>query len=86
MWPNADAYRAAELFGEVWSHDGSASGRHQLGGGVAAAMVRSTVRLRAAIERAEAEGTLRRGPATELRAALDESATGLRARPNRASA
>ena len=42
--------------------------------------------LRAAIERAEAEGTLRRGPAAELRAALDESTTGSRARPNRASA
>lgn len=42
--------------------------------------------LRAAIERAEAEGTLRRRPAAELRAALDEPTIGLRARPNRASA
>lgn len=41
--------------------------------------------LRAAIERAEAEGTLRRRPAAELRAALDEPTIGLRARPNRAS-
>jgi predicted transcriptional regulator of viral defense system len=42
--------------------------------------------LRAAIERAEAEGTLRRAPAAELRAALDKPATQLRARPKRASA
>jgi len=42
--------------------------------------------LRAAIERAEAEGMLRRAPAAELRAALDEPATQLRARPKRASA
>lgn len=42
--------------------------------------------LRAAIERAEAEGTLRRGSAAELRAALDETTAGLRARPKRASA
>ena len=42
--------------------------------------------LRAAIDRAEAEGTLRRAPAAELRAALDEPATGLKARPKRASA
>jgi predicted transcriptional regulator of viral defense system len=41
--------------------------------------------LRIAIERAEAEGTLRRGSATELRASLDEPATGLRARTKRAS-
>jgi predicted transcriptional regulator of viral defense system len=42
--------------------------------------------LRAAVERAEAAGTLRRGPAAELRAALDEPPTGSRVRPNRASA
>jgi predicted transcriptional regulator of viral defense system len=42
--------------------------------------------LRAAIERAEADGTLRRRPAAELRAALDEPTTGLRTRPKRASA
>ncbi|MGH7690604.1 MAG: type IV toxin-antitoxin system AbiEi family antitoxin domain-containing protein, partial [Gemmatimonadaceae bacterium] len=42
--------------------------------------------LRAAIGRAEAEGTLRRGPAAELRAALDGHATGSRTRPNRTSA
>lgn len=42
--------------------------------------------LRAAIERAEAEGTLRRGPAAELRAALDDRATGSLTRPNRTSA
>lgn len=41
--------------------------------------------LRAAIERAEAEGTLRRGPAAELRAALDKPAAGLRSRVKRAS-
>ena len=35
--------------------------------------------LRTAIERAEADGTLRRSPAAELRAALDERATGLHA-------
>jgi predicted transcriptional regulator of viral defense system len=39
--------------------------------------------LRTAIERAETEGTLRRGPAAELRAALDRHAPGLRTRPNR---
>ena len=42
--------------------------------------------LRAALDRAEAEGTLRRAPAAELRAALDQPATGLKARPKRASA
>ena len=42
--------------------------------------------LRAAIERAEAEGTLRRAPAAELRAALDEPATGLKAHDKGASA
>lgn len=42
--------------------------------------------LRAAIDRAEAEGTLRRAPAAELRAALDEPATGARARTKVASA
>jgi predicted transcriptional regulator of viral defense system len=42
--------------------------------------------LRVAIERAEAEGTLRRAPAAELRAALDEPAAGVRARTKRASA
>jgi predicted transcriptional regulator of viral defense system len=42
--------------------------------------------LRAAIEQAEANGTLRRAPAAELRAALDQPVTPLRARPKRASA
>ena len=42
--------------------------------------------LRAAIERAEADGTLRRRPAAELRAALDDRAAGSRARSNWASA
>ncbi|MCY0611341.1 hypothetical protein OVV29_38090, partial [Klebsiella pneumoniae] len=37
-------------------------------------------------EGGEAEGTLRRGSAAELRAALDETTAGLRARPKRASA
>jgi len=41
--------------------------------------------LRTAIERAQAEGTLRRSPAAELRAALDERATGLHARTKGAS-
>lgn len=41
--------------------------------------------LRAAIERAEAEGTLRRGPAAELRLALDEPADRVRARAKGAS-
>lgn len=41
--------------------------------------------LRAAIDRAEAEGTLRRAPAAELRAALDEPASGRRARTKGAS-
>lgn len=39
--------------------------------------------LRVAIERAEAEGTLRRGPAAGLRAALDEPTTGLKVRAKR---
>jgi predicted transcriptional regulator of viral defense system len=43
-------------------------------------------RLRLEIDRAEAEGTLRRAPAAELRAALDEPATGLRKRTTGASA
>ncbi|WP_099225838.1 type IV toxin-antitoxin system AbiEi family antitoxin domain-containing protein [Mycobacterium persicum] len=42
--------------------------------------------LRVAIERAEAEGTLRRAPAAELRAALDQPAARVRARTKRASA
>jgi predicted transcriptional regulator of viral defense system len=42
--------------------------------------------LRSAIERAEAEGTLRRGPAAELRAALDETAARSRTRTKGASA
>lgn len=41
--------------------------------------------LRTAIERAEAEGTLRRGPAAELRVAIDERADGVRARAKGAS-
>lgn len=36
--------------------------------------------LRIAVERAEKEGTLRRAPAAELRAAIDEHANGLRVR------
>ncbi|MBS4727523.1 type IV toxin-antitoxin system AbiEi family antitoxin domain-containing protein [Mycobacterium sp. SM1] len=42
--------------------------------------------LRAAIERAEAEGALRRGPAAELRAALDKPTSAFRVRTKRASA
>lgn len=41
--------------------------------------------LRAAVELAEAEGTLRRGPAAELRTALDAPATGRRVRAKGAS-
>lgn len=41
--------------------------------------------LRAAIERAEAQGTLRRGPAAELRAELDEPATGVQPHDKRPS-
>lgn len=42
--------------------------------------------LRAAIDRAEAAGTLRRGQAADLRAAVAEAATGSNARSNRTSA
>ncbi|ORA70898.1 hypothetical protein BST28_22930, partial [Mycolicibacter kumamotonensis] len=37
------------------------------------------------IDHCSAEGTLRRGPAAELRAALDKPAAGLRSRVKRAS-